>query len=573
MARAVAIAAAVLLTGVALLRPLAGPLTESGRRLVATAAAAGAVAALVGTIGSLPVPRYLGAIPLLMLLAGLAAFGPGRLAAAAGLGGVAWLCWDALTDDPGEALLMVGHVGVAAVWTGAILASASAAAGSRSALVRRLGPVAIGAAVLAAVTGVLSARSYDVTLDGITVTDFGTLVVVKSALLVGIAVLGLSVRLRLRRRAGAGAAGGVLARAELSLALVAIVVGAVLTTLPSPGPTPVAGVPLARALDFDEDTTGLLIAPQRPGRNLVHLMTQNLTDVVVDGRRYRASQRPGSQGVWAEVELPAGRSLLEVHQGTRVIAQIVNTGSGPIQSTLVGPDSAECAAAALGAALGGSRQPLTTCPAQALAPADAGALRAVVAGLAARGAKALRLITDTSLRGVAAERAARAAAKAAGLTVRELDPSGLPTGRTDAVLAVAGWEVTRTGLAAVAGTPPLYGIYLAPWLVQATVVGATGTSPLAALPFDPAGPEASAYIAALRRVGPQESASAAGLYAFLAAQNRALPTRDVLLYAATGGFEIMPMNGGGTDTMSHGLSRSWLGRGAVTPVSGRLGTG
>ena len=35
---------------------------------------------------------------------------------------VAILCWDAIATGPGTGALMVGHVGVAAVWLGAILA-------------------------------------------------------------------------------------------------------------------------------------------------------------------------------------------------------------------------------------------------------------------------------------------------------------------------------------------------------------------------------------------------------------------------------------------------------------------
>ncbi len=170
--------------------------------------------------------------------------------------------------------------------------------------------------MLAAVTGVLSARNYDVTLDGITITDFGSVVVLKVVLLITAGVLGLGVRYAFRARRTPGPRRGrALARLELTVLLAAIVAGAVLTSLPPPGPPPTAGAPLVRALDIDDVRTGLVIAPQRPGTNLVHLMTDRLTDVVVDGRRYRAEPRPGMQGLWAEVYLPPGRSLLELRQG------------------------------------------------------------------------------------------------------------------------------------------------------------------------------------------------------------------------------------------------------------------
>ena len=570
VARAVALVAAALLAGVALIRPMAGRPTESARRLLGTAAAAGVVAALAGAVGTLDGPRYLLLVPLLILAAATASFGPAGLAVLAGSVSTVWLCWSAITDSLGEAALMLGHVGVAVVWAGAVFASATAEPGARAPLVRRLSPVALGAGVLAAVTGVLSARNYDVTLEGITITDFGSVVVLKVVLLIAAGVLGLGVRylLRARRRPGPRR-GGVLARLELGVLIAAIVAGAVLTSLPPPGPPPVAGSPLVRALEIDEAMTGLVIAPQRPGTNLVHLMTDRLTDVVVDGRRYRAEARPGMQGMWAEVHLPPGRSLLELRQGRQVAAQIVDTGTGPQQATLAGPDGAECASAALGAGLAGSKAPLAACPSDALAPADATALRALVGSLGSRGVKRLTLITDTSPRGAAAEREVRAAARTAGIAVAE----GLPAdGKPEALLAVAGWQISELRLAQYnnTGTPPLYGTYLAPWLVQAAMVAATGGSPLTVLPFDPTGPDARAYLAALREVGPSESASASGYLAYLAALGRPLPPHDLLLYAATVSFEVMPMGGdeGDPGAMAHGgIDLTWFAGGALTPVS------
>ena len=553
-----------------MIRPLTGQATELAHRLLGTAAAAGVVAAVAGTVGNLDASRYLLLVPLLILAAGTASFGPAHFGVLSGAAGTVWLSWSAITDSWGEAALMLGHVAMAVVWAGAAFASATADRGARAPLVRRLGPLALGAGVLAGVTGVLSARQYDVTLDGITITDFGAVVVLKAVLLVAAGSLGLGVRyvLRARRPRGAPRRGGVLARLELGVLVAAIVAGAVLTSLPPPGPTPVAGAPLVRALEFDEAMTGLVIAPQRPGTNLVHLMTDRLTDIVVDGRRYRAETRPGMQGLWAEVHLPPGRSLLELRQGRQVAAQIVDTGSGPQQAALAGPDGGECASAALGGVLGGSKAPLAACPAEGLAAADAIALRALVGSLGARGVKRLTVITDTSPRGAAAEREVRAAARTTGVAVTEGPPTAVGA---EAVLAIAGWQISELRLTQLkAGPPPLYGTYLAPWLVQASMVAATGTSPLAVLPFDPAGPEARAYLAALRQVGPTESASASGYLAFLAALGRPLPPYDLLLYAATVSFEVMPMGddqgpGGGTD--HSGLDLTWFAGGALTPVS------
>ncbi|HZE66501.1 MAG TPA: hypothetical protein VE081_07730 [Sporichthyaceae bacterium] len=577
VARAVALAAAALLAGVALIRPLAGRPTERATRLLATAAGCGAVAAVVGAIGDLAAPRYLVLVPLLVLGAGAAPARSALLGVPAGALLVGWLCWGTLRYSAGTTFLLVAHVVVVTVWAGAALASATAAPGSRAAVVRRLGPVAVGAAVLAAATGVLQAHNDNVTLHGLTLTGFGALVVLKVALLVAAGALGLGVRARLRARrgavtsrGGASGGGGVPARLELGVLVGALVVGAVLTSLPAPGPPPLTGVPLARAIDLDDAITGLVVTPQRPGLNLVHVMTDRFTDVVVDGRRYRAEPRPGTQGLWAQVQLPAGRSLLTLHQGRQVAVQVLDAGpSGPGPAGPSGPDGPECAAAALGAVLGGSRGPLTGCPSQALAPADAAALRAVVAFLGGRGVKRLQLITDSSPRGVAADREVRAAVVAAKISVV---PATGPNGeRPDAVLAVAGWQVAQSALAAAeAGPAPPYGTYLAPWLLQSPLVAATGGAPLTVLPFDPAGPAAQTYVAALRRVGPKESASTSGFYAYLAALGNPLPAHDLVLYAATQAFQFMGAHADPTDHDQE-VDPTWLGGGALAPVSKSLG--
>ena len=79
-----------------------------------------------------------------------------------------------------------------------------------------------------------------------------------------------------------------------------------------------------------------------------------------------------------------------------------------------------------------------------------------------------------------------------------------------------------------------------------------------------------AYLAALREVGPTESASTSGYLAYLAALGRAVPPQDLLLYAATVSFEVMPMGGdeGDPGAMAHGgIDLTWFAGGALTPVS------
>jgi hypothetical protein len=291
-------------------------------------------------------------------------------------------------------------------------------------------------------------------------------------------------------------------------------------------------------------------------------MTDRFTDVDVDGRRYPAQPRPGAQGLWAQVRLPAGRSLLTLHQGRQVAVQVLDAGSGPDQEVLSGPDGPECAAAALGALLGGSRGAPGPCPSQSLVPADAAALRAMVGFLGTRGINRLTLIADASPRGVAAERVVRAAAQDAKITVED---AGAPAGESlQAVLAVAGWQVSQTMLEKFkAGPAPTYGTYLAPWLEQAAMVTAAGGAPLGVLPFDPAGPLAEDYVLALRLVGREQSASTAGFYAYLAALGQPLPRSPLLLYAGTAAFEIL----GGSGHGHGGAGTTWLGSAPLTPVS------
>jgi hypothetical protein len=566
VARAVALAAAALLAGVALIRPLAGGPTDRARRVILAVAGAGALAAVIGAIGDLAVARYLLLVPLLALAAAAARFGPALLGVPAGGLLVGWLSWDTRRASTGTAVLLLAHVAVVAIWTGAALASATAEPSSRTAVVRRVGPVAVGAAVVAAGTGVLAAHNDNVTLHGITVTTFGTVVVLKAGLLLAAAILGLGARALLRaRRAGHGGGGGggrLPAGLELGVLSFALVVGAVLTSLPAPGPPPATGVPLARVLDLGEAITGLIVAPQRPGVNLVHLMTDRSTYVDVNGHRYQAQPLPGTQGLWAQIQLPAGRSLLTLHQGRQVAVQVVDTGAGAAQEVLSGPDGAECVAAALGALLGGSRGPLAPCPAQSLVLADAAALRAVVAYLGTRGVNQLTLIADASPRGVAAEREVRAAARTAGITVGE--PAALAGQKPQAVLAVAGWQVSGTTLGRFStAQAPTYGTYLAPWLLDSPLVAAAGGAPLAVLPFDPAGPPAQSYVSALRQIGPQQGASATGFYAYLAASGRALPPAPLVLYAAAGAFQILGASGHGSGE----TGVTWLGRGPLVAVS------
>jgi hypothetical protein len=569
-ARAVALAAAVFVAGQGLLRPLQPAPRDSARRLLFVVTLLGAGATAVAPAGGLPVARWSILLPLLPLTAG--AVTATRWPAALGAVGLLLvLGWDAFRDGAGAGVLMLGHLATAGIWLAAVTASATAPAGQRAAVLRRLGPVAVGSAVLLAASGVLAAHRENVTVHGITATPFGSLVALKVGLLAAAGLLGLTVRRVVRR--GARPATGP-ARAELVTLLGAAVLGATLTGLPNPGPAPTAGAPLVRRLTIDDAATGLVVVPQRPGLNLVHLQTTRFTDLRVAGKRYAATPRPYADGQWALISLPPGRSRLQVIQGKHVAQRVLNAGpalpagapTDPLQ--LAGPDGPECLAAALGAVLGGSRGPLTGCPAQQLRAADARALTALVGQLAGRGVHTLGLVADSTPRAVAAAAAVRAAASGAGVRVARLAAS-LPGALPDVVLSVAGAADTRTALAAAADKPPRYGSYVAPWLMDAPLVAAGGGSAFAALPFDPQGDQAMQYLSALALVGPG-GGSESGLVAYLAARG-VEPAQRIRVWAATSAFTVMPMN----DDPAHahdedGQGAGWLAGGALTPVSPAL---
>lgn len=561
----------MLVGGVALLRPLVGIPTEAARRLIVTAGGAGTIATVVVAVDRREVGQY--SASAVFLVAGLAVlFRANRwLPVPIGIALVVLLSWDAIQESATAGLLMVGHVSVATVWSAAVLASATAERGSRRAVARRLSPIAVVAAAGATVTGVLSARDRGVSLEGITVTTFGSLVLVKVGLLAAVALLGLGVRIALRARAEAPRIAGGLARAEFGAMALTLGVGVVLSSLPSPGPPPREGVPLVRTVTLNDLAASVLVVPQRPGPNLIQVMSERYTELRVDGRTYVPEPLATAEGFWAVVDLPEGRTRLEIRQGREIVQQVLDVGPAHVSVGASAPD-AECASAALGALLGGSQAPLAACPSQLLDERDANALRLLIGNIAGRGVRSLRLATDTTPRSVAAEKLVAPAARAAGMRI-------VDSGTADATLALAGWDAAVTELSGLAKSPPpLYGTYLAPWLVQAATVAATGTSPLAPLWFNPDDDTSLNYLLALRRVAPEQSATVAGLAAFLDARaarglGGTAPGASVRIFAATSGFEIMPMTESGGRPMAHGVRISWLPKGSLTPVSTPLPKG
>ena len=255
---------------------------------------------------------------------------------------------------------------------------------------------------------------------------------------------------------------------------------------------PPAGVPISIGL-------GTLV-PQRPGTNDLHV-----------------------DGSWRRLQLPAGRSTIRLGQGTLLVDAGHRRG--------LQPDGPECATALL------VRPSLRHCPDQTLDPQDAGALRALTQWLRDRGVSAVGVQGDASGR-------SREAATVLGRS----------SARPQALVLTGTWESASAALAKLGRRVPERGVYLAPWLLEGTLLTrAATTAPLVVLPFDPKGADALRYAASLPA---GESPTAAGYRAW---GGGASPAQ----VWATSPASIFPTDLGHDHTVAGG----WFPGGALVPVA------
>lgn len=331
------------------------------------------------------------------------------------------------------------------------------------------------------------------------------------------------------------------------------------------------GLPSIQRLVHDDVQFTVTVAPARPGRNLVRV------DALHTGAHDKAGPpvlvgadadhlvparpRPGADGLWAVVDLPAGTGTVFVSHGPdHRVPFSVETGEGdPSPATAwTGNDGPECLAAATAAVLAANEVP--GCPAEALTAADADALRGVVHTLAERGVTQLALDADDSRRGTAARALVTTEAEGAGLTV--VDPTRAP-GERNALLVVSGWADAAERLSAVSSRPlrrqPVRsdGTWLAPWLLTPGVVDSTAgaTVPLG---FDIRSEQAQRYSQTLARYLPGQRPTASGFTAWAGPGEG-----PVLLYAASRAA-YMPSSGGGH--AAHETTVAWFPGGTITPV-------
>ncbi|MCR6485266.1 hypothetical protein M8542_20770 [Amycolatopsis sp. OK19-0408] len=435
----------------------------------------------------------------------------------------------------------------AAVWFGFALHGPVPAAAIRP------GPLALtlgGLLVLAgAVRFELSGLGFDRRLY---TTLFGLAVV--AVVLLPVVVSGLAAVLRERayRFGAAGVALGFLAWSALG-------------AIPAPPPLPVPGVPLLA----DDAGFPVLVSPQRPGRNVVHFPASAGGELSVGagGLVTKAVARPGAEGTWADVDLPPGRSDLEIRRGDTTTVVEVDAGERPGPS-ITEADAPECASAALGGLVAGRADVLTACPADVLTPEDSGALVKLVGFLAGRKPSALTLAEDDSPRGVAAAKLVRETAARTGLAVRP------DAGPDTALLVVSGWAGGYTALTRAAELQRLepthqYGLYLAPWLLNGPIVNAVASASLP-LRFDPRDATAVGYAVAVGNRFGGESPALGGFRTWLGADHSA---GDVQIFAAAqvNAMPMYPTEPHATGmVMDRDYAGQWVPDGTIVPITSVL---
>lgn len=418
----------------------------------------------------------------------------------------------------------------------------------------RPGPLAItlgGLLVLAgAVRFGLSGLGFDRRLHS---TLFGLAVLAVVVLPLVVSVLAAVVKGRAYRLGVVGIALGFLAWSALG-------------AIPAPPPLPVPGVPLLA----DDAGFPVLVSPQRPGHNLVHFPKSAGNDLsagVRGGVVTQAVARPGAEGTWADVELPPGRSDLEIRRGGTTTVVEVDAGEAP-GPPITDADAPECASAALGSLVAGRAEVLASCPSDVLSPDDAGALVKLVEFLGERKPAGITLVEDDSPRGAAAAKLVRETAARTRLAVRP------DAGPDTALVVVSGWAAGYTAMTRAAESQRLqpthqYGLYLAPWLLTGPIVNAVASASLP-LRFDPREATAVGYAVAVGDRFGGENPTVGGFRNWLGADR---PAADVQIFAAAqvNAMPMYPTEPHATGmVMDRDYAGQWVPDGTIVPITSVL---
>ena len=339
------------------------------------------------------------------------------------------------------------------------------------------------------------------------------------------------------------------------------------------------GFPSVQRVEHDGLTFTVTVAPALPGRNLVrvdalpleghkHEADDEELTVEVDGgaEPVKPTKRPGTDGLWAVVDLPAGNpTVLVAHGPEHRVPVILETGSeGSADALWAGADGPECLQAATAAILAGSEAP-NSCPAASLRSRDRAGVTSIVKTLASRGIKEIALSTDTSARSRAGEKVVRRLASTAG--VRVVAPSARP-GYRSALVVVAGWQPAAERLAAVTRLPVEKqtlrsdGVWLAPWLLAPGVVDSTNGAVIP-LDFDIRDEAAQEYSQALAEYFPEQAPTGSAYVAWRSARTGTGAHGELAFYAASRAAYMPAAPGHG----GHETTVPWFPGGTVTRIS------
>jgi hypothetical protein len=467
-----------------------------------------------------------------------------------------------LGHSPFEFLVDTVYTAAAVIWLGLAVLSVTVSPENRPGSGLRPGPVGLTVALALA-----SASIAQLALSGLVdrrlyTSGYGlALLVIVAA---SVAVVGFAVVLSRRDawrvyRIGAIGVG------------VAFLAWSSLPAIPRPPELPTPGVPRLVDASVAGQALPVLVSPHRPGRNLVHFPDSAGRGIIVEagGRLVPATARPGSEGTWAEVDLPAGRGDVVIHRDDDQQSVDVDTGTSAGPASAIGRDGAECASAALGGLLAGARDVLAGCPSDELTPDDADALRKLVGFIAANSAPGITVLGDESPRAREAADVVRSAAADKKLRV---SPSPQAD---DALVVVSGWSVAAGQLESVTDRQriePTYvsGVHLAPWLLHEPIVTAAATSSVP-LRFDPRDQRSLEYGMTLASGFGGELPSVAGFNAWVAARRQAI-TDPVAVYASAQ-VDVMKMDLTGTHDMPmHGsvAAGQWIPHSTIVAISGPL---
>jgi len=276
-------------------------------------------------------------------------------------------------------------------------------------------------------------------------------------------------------------------------------------------PDPVPGVATEARLEVGGTEVDVLVVPNLPGWNLVHVSSTTAAVGTSEDALSPARPRPGATGRWLPIELPAGRSDVWVRDRGEAAAITTDTGgAGAAPQAFVGADGPECASAALGRMLAAGTAVGMRCPSERLDPLDAATLRTMVDSLAAQGHDRVALARDRSPRGDAVVAVVAAVAVERGVELVAPGAAETP------LLITSGWAAADPLLRRVAGGElPAAGTYLAPWLFGAPMP-AVDAGQHVGTRFDVSDEPFQRYRAALRNDFPGQTASAVGYQAWLA---------------------------------------------------------